>query len=198
MSSIRSSRLLTPGNLVLSGMIAFAVGYRVLVHFAALSQLWNFMPVEAIALFGGAYFANRKLAVAVPLIAMAVADAIIAFSLPSSQVTDWLMIVPVIYGCYALTAFAGFSLRGRVRPLNTAIAAVTSATGFYLVTNFFVWLSGGTYPHTWNGLATCYVAGWPFYQYGTLPGTVFWSVLLFGGFALMSRRWTMLRLSAAH
>jgi hypothetical protein len=59
-------------------------------------------------------------------------------------------------------------------------------------------LSGGIYPHTLSGLGLCYVAGLPFYQYGTLPGTVFWSVLLFGGFALMSRRWTTLRLSAAH
>lgn len=198
MSSIRSSRLLTPGNLVLSGMIAFAVGYRLLVHFAAIGPLWNFMPFEAIALFGGAYFANRKLAIAVPLIAMAVADAIIAFSLPLSQIADWLLMVPVIYGCYALTAFAGFSLRGRARALNIAIAAVGSATGFYLVTNFFVWLGGGMYPHTLGGLGACYVAALPFYQHGTLPGTVFWSALLFGGFALLGRRWNVLRLTAAH
>lgn len=198
MSSIRSSRLLTPGNLVLSGMIAVAVGYRLLVHFAAIASLWNFMPFEAIALFGGTYFASRKLAIAVPLIAMAVADTVIAFSLPPSQIADWLMMVPVIYGCYALTAFGGFSLRGRARPLNIAIAAIGSATGFYLVTNFFVWLSGGMYPHTLGGLGACYVAALPFYQHGTLPGTLFWSALLFGGFALLGRRWNVLRLTAAH
>jgi hypothetical protein len=197
MPRTHESSLLTPRNLVLCTMIAFAVGYRLLVHFATLSQLWNFMPFEAIALFGGAYFANRKLAIAMPLIAMAVADTIIAFALPSAQVADWLMMVPVIYGCYTVTAFAGFALRGRVRPLNTAVAAISSATGFYLVTNFFVWLFGTMYAHSFAGLVQCYVAGWPFYQYGTLPGTVFWSVLLFGGFALLSRRYTVLQLSAA-
>src|SRR5579875_232800 len=182
MPSPTPSRLFTPGNLVLSGMIAFAAGYRLLVHFAAGRLPWNFTPVEAIA---------------VPLVAMAVADAVIAFSLPASQVTGWLAIAPVIYACIALTAFAGFALRGRVRVLNTLFAAAASATGFYLVTNFFVWLDGGIYPHTPGGLAACYVAALPFYQYGTLPGTVFWSALLFGGFALLGRRWTVLRLSAA-
>ncbi len=197
MPSPTPSRLFTPGNLVLSGMIAFAAGYRLLVHFAAGALPWNFTPVEAIALFGGACFASRRLAIAVPLVAMAVADAVIAFSLPASQVTGWLAIAPVIYACIALTAFAGFALRGRVRVLNTLFAAAASATGFYLVTNFFVWLDGGIYPHTPGGLAACYVAALPFYQYGTLPGTVFWSALLFGGFALLGRRWTVLRLSAA-
>lgn len=192
------SSIISPGTLVLCGMIAFTVIYRLGVHAAAGAMPWNFTPVEAMALFGGAYFANRKLAVAVPLIAMAVADVAIAFTLPFAEVTEWLVIAPVIYGCVALTAFAGFALRGRVRFANTALAAVGSATGFYLVTNFVTWLTTTMYPHTASGLVTCFVAGWPFYQYGTLPGTLLWSALLFGGFALLGRRWESLRLTAAH
>ena len=188
----------SPGTLVLCGMVAFTVIYRLAVHFSAGALPWNFTPVEAMALFGGAYFASRKLAIAVPLIAMACADFVIALSLPSSQVVDWLKIAPVIYACVALTAFAGFSLRGRVRVGNTLFAAVASATGFYLVTNFFTWAFSTMYPHTPGGLMACYIAGWPFYQQGTLPGTVVWTALLFGGFALLGRRWTMLRLTAAH
>ena len=183
------STLVSPGTLVLLGMIAFTVVYRLLVHYAAGALPFNFTPVEAMALFGGAYFADRRLAVAVPLVALFVGDCFIGFY-------GWMM--PAVYGCVALTALAGFALRGRVRFWNTAIAAVGSATGFYLVTNFFVWLGGTMYPHTAAGLGACYVAGWPFYQYGTLPGTLFWSALLFGGFALLGRRWTALRLTAAH
>jgi hypothetical protein len=188
----------SPGTLVLCGMVAFTVLYRLAVHFSAGMLPWNFTPVEAMALFGGAYFANRKLAIAVPLIAMACADLVIAFSLPSSQVADWLVVAPVIYACVALTAFAGFALRGRVRVGNTLFAAVASATGFYLVTNFFTWAASTMYPHTLGGLMTCYVAGWPFYEHGSLPGTVAWTALLFGGFALLGRRWTVLRVTAAH
>jgi hypothetical protein len=183
------SSLVTPGTLVLLGMIAFTVAYRLAVHFAAGALPWNFTPVEATALFGGAYFADRKLAIAVPLIALFLADCFIGFY-------GWMM--PVVYGCVALTAVAGFALRGRVRIFNTLVAAVGSATGFYLVTNFFVWLGGTMYPHTAAGLGASYTAALPFYQYGSLPGTLLWSALLFGGFALLGRRWTALRPTAAH
>lgn len=183
------SIVFSPGTLVLCGMIAFTVIYRLVVYYAAGAMPWNFTPVEAMALFGGACFANRKLAIVVPLVALFVADSMIGFY-------GWMM--PVVYGCVALTAAVGFSLRGRVRIGNTALAAVGSATGFYLVTNFFVWLGGTMYPHTASGLVESYVAGWPFYQYGTLPGTLMWTALLFGGFVLLSRRWNALRLTAAH
>jgi hypothetical protein len=192
------STIFTPGTLVLCGMIAFTVVYRLGVHAAAGAMPWNFTPVEAMALFGGAYFADRRLAILLPLAVILVADIVIAFSLPAGQIVDWYRMAPAIYACIALTAVGGFALRGRVRALNVIVAAVASATGFYLVTNFFVWLGGTMYPHTASGLVASYVAGWPFYQYGTLPGTLLWSALLFGGFALLGRRWNALRLTAAH
>jgi hypothetical protein len=187
-----AARLLTPRTLVLLALIGFAVGYRLIVHFVPGLLPWNFTPVEAMALFGGAYFADRRLAILTPLAAMAVADLVIALSLPAAQVRDWAGMAPIIYGCIALTAFAGFALRGRTRPLNVVIAASASATGFFLVTNFFVWLSSGMYAASLSGLAACYVAALPFYQYGSLPGTGLWSAMLFGGFALLSRRYTVL------
>lgn len=180
--------LLTPRNLVLCGMIVFTVIYRVAVHYAAGALPWNFTPVEAIALFGGVYFADKRLALIVPLIALFVADLVIGF---------YGVMMPVVYGCVALTAFAGFSLRCHARASNVMIAALASATGFYLVTNFFVWATSAMYPHTFDGLIACYVAGWPFYQYGTLPGTLLWSAALFGGFALLSQRYAALQPIAA-
>lgn len=184
-----STKFLAPGTLVLCGMIAFTVVYRIAVARGAGALPYNFTPVEAMALFGGAYFADRRLAIAVPLAALFIADSFIGFY-------GWMM--PVVYGCVALTAFAGFALRGRVRFGNTLVAALASATGFYLITNFCVWLGGTMYPHTLAGLGSCYVAGWPFFERGNLPGTLLWSALLFGGFALLGRRWTLLRLTAAH
>jgi len=184
MSRTETPSLLSPRNLVLCAMIVFAVIYRLVVHFAAGALPYNFTPVEAMALFGGAYFTDRRLAVIVPLLALLLADAVIGF---------YGVMMPVVYGCVALTAFAGFSLRGRARIANVAFAAIASATGFYLITNFFVWATSAMYPHTGAGLLACYVAGWPFYQYGTLPGTLLWSAALFGGFTLLSRRWAVLR-----
>lgn len=179
-----SSRLLTPRLLVLTGMIAFAVVFRLLVHFHPGTLPYNFTPIAAIALFGGAYFRNRALAFIVPLSAMFLSDMVIGIGTMS----------PLVYLCFAAMVLVGMGvLRGRTGALRTALTAAGSATGFYLITNFFVWLGSGMYAMTASGLATCYLAGLPFYTYGSLPGTLLWSGVLFGGFALLSRRYTVLR-----
>lgn len=193
------STVFTPGTLVLCGMIAFTIVYRLLVHFGAGVLPWNFTPVEAMALFGGAYFADRRLGFAVPLLAMAVADVVIAVTLPSAWVHDWLGTLPFVYGCIALTAVGGFALRGKVTAPRVAIGAVSSAVLFFVVTNFATWLTarpdaGAACTST---LTACYVAGIPFFR-GTLVGTAFWTAVLFGGFALLQRRWSVLRLTTAH
>lgn len=193
------STLLSPGTLVLSAMVAFTVIYRLLVHYAAGAMPWNFTPVEATALFGGAYFADRRLGIAIPLIAMIIADGVIAFTLPPAWVRDWLGTLPFVYLCIAMTAVGGFALRGKVSAPRVLGGALASAVLFFLVTNFATWLTarpeaGAACTGT---LTACYVAGIPFFK-GTLYGTLLWSALLFGGFALLGRRWGVLRVTAAH
>jgi uncharacterized protein DUF6580 len=198
MSRTDASSLFTPRNLVLCAMIAFAAGYRLLVHFAGGALPWNFTPVEAMALFGGAYFSDRRLGVAVPLAAMIAADCVIALVLPSPWIRDWLGTLPFVYGCIALTAVGGFALRRKVSALKVLFGALTSAVLFFLITNFGTWLAArpGAGAACTGTLTACYVAGIPFFK-GTLYGTLFWSALLFGGFALLSRRWSALRAATA-
>ncbi|WIG54317.1 MAG: hypothetical protein OJF61_000103 [Rhodanobacteraceae bacterium] len=193
------SNVFSPGTLVLCGMVAFTVVYRLAVHFAAGALPWNFTPVEAMALFGGAYFADRRLGVAIPLIAMLVADCVIALTLPAAWVRDWLGTLPFVYLCIAMTAFGGFALRGKVNVPRVAIGAFASAVLFFVVTNFATWLTArpDAGAACTGSLAACYVAAIPFFR-GTLAGTLVWSAVLFGGFALLGRRWTVLRLTAAH
>jgi hypothetical protein len=184
-----SSSLLSPRSGVLIAMIAFAVGVRLAIAFAPGVLPYNFTPVEAIALFGGAYFADRRLAVIVPLAAMVVADAVIGFY----------ALAPVIYACIALTAIGGMRLRHRVGAGRVAAYSVASAVFFFLVTNFAVWafadhVAGGG--ACTQGLLPCYIAGLPFFQ-GTLIGTLFWSAALFGGFELLRRRWPALQVAQA-
>ncbi len=64
----KSSNLLASGPLSLVGMILLAALSRLLPHPP------NFSPVEAVALFGGAYFARRSTAIWVPLAAMFISD----------------------------------------------------------------------------------------------------------------------------
>ena len=71
-------------------------------------------------------------------------------------------------------------------------AAMTSSALFFLVTNFGVWAFGSLYPMTWDGLIACYVAAVPFFR-NTLQGDLFYTLVLFGGFRLLERRFSGLR-----
>ena len=189
---------ISPRTWVLAGMIAFAVGVRLLIYFVPGLFPYNFTPVEAIALFGGAYFADRRLAFGVPLAAMLVADLVIATALPREWIGDWLGTLPAVYGCIALTVVGGLSLSRRISAFRVTGYAFASAVLFFLVTNFATWLTAqvGSGQACTQSLAACYVAGIPFFR-GTLAGTLAWSLLLFGGFELMRRRWSVLATAAA-
>jgi hypothetical protein len=55
-----------------------------------------------------------------------------------------------------------------------------------------MWLFSGFYPRSMAGLEACYVAAIPFFQ-NTVAGDLFYSGLLFGGFALLERALPALR-----
>jgi len=184
MQHLPQNNFVSPRSVVLAAMIAVAIVVRLAIYFSHGAFPYNFTPVEAIALFGGAYFADRRLAFLVPLAAMLVADLVIGLH----------ELIPVIYGCIALTTLWGMNLRNRVRALPVAGYAFASAVMFFVVTNFFVWLMGDMYSHDGAGLVACYVAAIPFFG-GTLAGTLLWSALLFGGFELMKQRWTVLQVA---
>jgi hypothetical protein len=171
-------------------MIAFAVGVRLLIYFVPGALPYNFTPVEAIALFGGAYFADRRLAFGVPLAAMLLADLIIAAALPRAWVGDWLGTLPAVYGCIALTVGGGLRLARRISAFRVTAYSFASAVLFFLITNFATWLMAhnGAGEACTQSLAACYIAGVPFFR-GTLTGTLIWSALLFGGFELLRARW---------
>ena len=55
--------------------------------------------------------------------------------------------------------------------------ALLSATIFFVITNFAVWMSGTMYPLTIDGLLLCYTMAIPFFG-NTLAGTLFYVSLL--------------------
>ena len=170
------------GPLLLGGMIALAALSRLLPHPP------NFSPVEAIALFGGAYFANRWAAVWVPLAAMFASDLVLGLVNGGIYWSYFLSAgYLLVYACIALSALLGFGLRGRVNAARVGAYSIVGSLLFFVVTNFGAWLGSPMYPQTGAGLAAAYVAGIPFFQY-TLLGTLFYSTLLFGSFAWLRSR----------
>jgi hypothetical protein len=182
MSRAPASQSLLSGPLLLAGMIVLAALSRLLPHPP------NFSPVEAVALFGGAYFMQRAAAVWVPLAAMFLSD--LALGLVNGGIY-WSYFLSagylLVYLCIALTAAMGFGLRGRVGVLRVGAYSLLGSVLFFLVTNFGTWLGSAMYPQSAAGLLACYAAGIPFFQW-TVLGTLFYSALLFGSFAWMRAR----------
>ena len=133
----------------------------------------NFSPIDAMALFSGAYLGRRWVAFAAPLAALFLSDLVLGFYHGMATV----------YATVALVVAIGWSLSSRRTPLRIAGAAVAGSVTFFLITNFGMWLFSGFYPLTSAGLAACYVAAIPFFQ-NTVAGDLFYAALLFGGFAL--------------
>ena len=135
----------------------------------------NVTPVMAMALFAGCYFADKKVAYLVPLLAMLVADLVIG--LHSSML--------FVYAGVALTVFVGNDwLSRKADGLRVIVATVGCSLLFFLLTNFGAWLvSEAVYPRSAAGLMQAYVAGIPFYKNSVL-GDLFFSAVLFGGYYL--------------
>ena len=176
-----------PGPLVLAGLIIAAALTRLLPHPP------NFSPVEAIALFGGAYFAAKQWAFLVPLLAMLFSDLALG-ALHGADYASYLGGVSFwsVYACVALSVALGFGLRGKVTGEHVLGYALAGSVLFFAVTNFTAWLSNPIYPRTAAGLAAAYVAGIPFFRW-TVFGTLAYGALLFGGFALLRRQLPALR-----
>lgn len=183
-----ASSIFAPGPLVLAALIVLAALTRVLPHPP------NFSPVAAIALFGGAYFANRSWALIVPLAGLFVSDLVLS-SMHGGLYASWFSGTGIwmVYGCIALTTLMGFGLRGRVGGSRVLGYSLAGAVLFFVVTNFGAWLGDPMYPQTAAGLMAAYVAGIPFFQW-SVAGTLFYSAILFGGFSLLRARLPALRL----
>lgn len=165
-----------PRLIVLVGLILMAAASRLIPHPP------NLAPIAAMALFGGAYFADKRLAFLLPLGAMLLSDVTIGFH----------ALMPAVYGSFAITVCIGFWLRGRRKLLPIAGATLTSSILFFVITNFAVWVVWDFYPKSFSGLMACYAAAIPFFR-NTLMGNAAYALFLFGGFALAEKGFPVLR-----
>ncbi len=162
-----------------------------IVAVGALSRIvphpYNFTPLGALALFGGAHLRDRRLAVAVPLLAMLLSDVVLyAFQYPS-YVGQAPLTALFVYGSLAGVAGIGVWLQRRRSVPYVAGACVAGSVLFFLVTNLGVWLYSGMYSHTPAGLVACYVAALPFFQ-NQLAADALFTAALFSVFGLLDAR----------
>jgi len=133
----------------------------------------NFSPIASIALFGAAYFTNKRDAFIVPILAMFISDLFLGL-----HPTMW-----AVYLSFALTVLIGFNLRKRQSVARIIASSLLSSILFFIITNFAHFLF--YFPHTMQGLTQCYIDAIPFFR-NTVLGDLVYCGVLFGSYYLAS------------
>ena len=129
----------------------------------------NFSALMAVALFAG-YAFSGPLALAIPLASAFLGDLFLGFH-DLMAVVYLSLLVMVAIGRWLpeldrrVQTWAGWALNGLV-----------GSVFFFLTTNFAVWWTSGMYPHTQEGLTSCFVLGIPFFHNSVISTWLFLGV----------------------
>lgn len=185
---IRNS-LSTPRFLFIASAILLAAISRVLPH------PFNFTPIAAMALFGGALLTDKRIAFIIPLLAMVISDLLLELI----SGIGWHNTILYVYASFVLITFIGIYMRKNLKAGNIILASLVSSILFFLITNFGVWAADG-FKFGLSGLLTAYLAGIPFYNhelfgsffFNTLAGDLFYCGILFGSFYFVRLKFPVL------
>jgi|ERR1035437_9828045 hypothetical protein len=156
----------------------------------------NFTPIGAMALFGGACFANKKFAFIIPVLAMFISDCVL--QLISGIGFHNTMIY--VYASFVLITFIGIYIRNNSKAGNIILASLISSVLFFVITNFGYWAAGG-FAMGMRGLLNTYLIAIPFYSnsiFGsffanTIIGDMFYCGILFGSLYFAKSKFPALR-----
>lgn len=171
------------------GMVFIGMLIRLLPH------LPNFTPISATAIFGGTYL-NKKLAILIPLVAMAISDYLLLYINPFGDPNiDFSHVYPVtamfhattlyVWTSVAISGLIGIWIRKHKKPKLIVVGSLIASIQFFVITNFGVWMAG-YYGNGISGLIESYIAGLPFFKY-TIFGDLFYTVTFFGIYELSQR-----------
>lgn len=146
-----------------------------------MTDIPNFKPVAAIALFAGFLFSNRGWALLIVGSGMLLSDFLIG--------TYSIAIAAFVYIGLLLPVFLGWRLQGSDKLGGkfwgkTLCASLFASVFFFLISNWAVWQFSGFYPLTMTGLWECFVYAVPFFR-NTLAGDLMFTIVLFGSYALI-------------
>jgi hypothetical protein len=152
-------------------VLLIAILSRVVPH----PEMLNFTAVGAGLLYFGARRSRWQIGIAV--LALAATDFYLTvYSYGYKfQVQDYL----ITWAWYAAVALLGSALLRKVTVLRVAAGVLTSATSFFLITNFMVWPGNPMYAQNLHGVMDCLYAGLPFYG-RDLASTAICATVFFG------------------
>jgi hypothetical protein len=151
--------------------VLIAVAVRVLAGTGTFATL-GFTPVGASLLFFGSRMPRKHLWAPVAL--LIASDLYLNYQVYGMPLS-WDQ--TIVWAWYAGACGIGMLLRGRVKPLYVAGAAVGSAVSFFVISNFAVWLAGNLgYAKSFGGLLACFAAAIPFFEKGLASDLLFSAV----------------------
>lgn len=139
----------------------------------------NVTPITGLSLFVGATL-SRGMAILVVFVAMFVSDLCLSF----------IFGYPVI-GYFSLFTYSGFAMivlvssKLRYSQITFPFYVLTMSCGYWVWTNFGVWLTGNLYPKTLAGFGLCYYMALPFLR-NAIVGDLIYSCLIFGVFYFLA------------
>ena len=133
----------------------------------------NFAPIGGLALFSGSHF-KKKIALAIPLIAMFLSDIFLGFH----------KTIPYVFLSFIIIALIGGLIKSN-KWQSLLSASLISSVLFFLITNFGVWANGSMYQKNLNGLMQSYAFGIPFFR-NTLISDLFYTFSFFYGYRFLS------------
>ena len=155
----------------MAGLVIIAALLRLIDHPA------NVSPIMAIAIFSGAYFADKRFALLIPIGAMLLSDLFLGYYLVSL----------FVYAGFGIGIFIGYLIKSQVKIQNVFLASLIGSLVFFVITNFGSWLTDPMYqPLTTESLIRCYALAVPFFR-NTLLGDLAYVTVLFGSFALAEK-----------
>lgn len=168
------------------------LSFLILVVLAALYRAipgrpWGFAPQFAMAIFGGAVIADKKLAFVLPLLSLFISDVFyeLLYANGLSEIKGFYEGMWINYLLFGSLTIIGFFIQPN-KIASIAKGVFTAPTIFFLTSNFITWSGNGGYKRakTFSGLMQTYIDGIPFYN-NSLVATIVFSLFLFGTYNLL-------------
>jgi hypothetical protein len=172
------NQIKSPRFIVLILLILAAAATRALP--LLIPHIWGFTAIYALAIFAGAQFNNKALAVVIPLAAMAISDLFIGDGF-----------IMTVYIGFTAIVLCGMAIQKHLTVTTIGLASIVGAVLFFLITNFAFFYPETYYPHNIEGVITSYVRGLPFLR-NALISDLIYVPLLFGSFYFLSKRYPSL------
>lgn len=190
-------------TLTLICILLLAVASRLLI---LAGPAWaNFSPITSMALFAGAYFSTKSQSISWTILSIWLANLVLN-NLVYPQYYEGFSFgfAPIHMSLFVSISLLGtYMLKNKITAFNFLASNLAAVIGFFLLSNFEVWLnmpSLGTtivgdelvYTKDWNGLMQCYAMGLPFLK-NSLVSQFLFSGIFFGGFELLKKQVPALR-----